>query len=73
MDIENATEAIGTENRHGSGAKQSSREPRSTRESSVRGVRARATGPEETKDWLEALQATTSWFDPLERLVRSYA
>ena len=63
----------GSASRHGSGARESSREPRRTRETSVRGVRARATGPEETKDWLEALQATTKRLDTLERLVRSHA
>ena len=46
--------ASGSRSRHGCGAKQSSREGRRTREDSVRGVRARATGPEETKDCLEA-------------------
>ena len=65
--------AVGPALRHGSGARESSREPRRTREESVRGVRARAGGPEETKDWLEALQATTNRFDTLERLVRSHA
>ena len=65
--------AVGPALRHGSGARESSREPRRVREPSVRGVRARATGPEETNDWLEALQATTNRFDTLERLVRSHA
>ena len=63
----------GSVSRHGSGARESSREPRRTRETSVRGIRARAGGPEETKGWLEALQATTNRFDTLERLVHSHA
>ena len=72
-DMDTNPGAVGTALRHGSGAMESSREPRRTRQTSVRGIRARAGGPEETKDCHEALQATTNWFDTLERLVRSHA
>ena len=71
--VDTSPGAVGPALRHGSGARGSSREPRRVREPSVRGIRARATGQEETKDWLEALQATTNRFDTLERLVRSHA
>ena len=72
-DMDTNPGAVGPALRHGSGARESSREPRRVREPSVRGVRARAGGPEETKDWLEALEATTNRFDTLERLVRNHA
>ena len=66
--------AVGAASRHGSGARESSREGRRrTREPSVIGVRARPTGPEEEKYWLEALSTTANRFDTLERMVRNQA
>ncbi len=66
--------AVGAAGRHGSGARESSREGRRrTRETSVTGVRARPTGPEEKEDWREALSATTNRLDTLERMVRNQA
>ena len=39
----------------------------------MRGVRARAIGPEDDKHWLEALSVITNRFDTLERMVRNQA
>ena len=66
--------AMGYASRHGSGARESSREGRRrTRETSVSGVRARPTGPEEENNWLETLSASTQRFDTFERMVRNQA
>ena len=66
--------AVEAASRHGSGARESSREGRRrSRDNSVHGVRVRPTGPEEKEDWLEALSATTNRFDTLERMVRNQA
>ena len=74
MDMDHA---IGSGARHGSGARLSSREPRRerTRQASEAGTRMRATpvGPQESQDWLEALNASSNRFDTLERLVRNQA
>ena len=71
----------GSAARHGSGARFSSRDrPRPDRGFRSRGVsesgthvRTTPSGPQETKDWLEALDASLNRFDTLERYVRGHA
>lgn len=71
----------GSTARHGSGARFSSREPR-RQERGARSrmlseggtlIRASQSGPQETADWLAALDASLKRIDTLERYVRGHA